>query len=480
MSSAQSIDDMPIHELGVADAAARIARGELDSTALVDHLLSRIEQHESMNAFISIDRQGAMAAARRVDRARDRGQPLGMLAGVPIVVKDNINTGTLPTTAGTPALADFRPRSDAAVVERLVAAGAIVLGKANMHELAFGITSANAHFGFVQNAYSADHHAGGSSGGTGAAIGARLAPGGLGSDTGGSVRIPAALNGIAGLRPTSGRYPQDGIVPLSLTRDTAGPMARTVADVALLDSAMTGYDQTIAAADLSSVRLGVPAYFWADLEAETRTLAESLLTALRARGATLIDVEIDRLRELTAGMAAPLTQYEIRRDLARYLLRHDTGLDLESLAAQVASPDVAAALAGGVLADPPPAADAYRLAVERDRTALQRAYRRVFVAHELDALIFPTTIRPAGTFDEIEEIAHNGRMEPAFPVYVRNSEPGSLAGVPGLSIPIGLTTDGLPVGIELDGPADSDRALLAIGLAIESVVEPLPPPERAL
>lgn len=474
---AQSDLTIPFHELTVAESSNRIRSGEIQAIELVERLLDRIDEYESLNAFISVDREGALTAARAVDKARQRGLELGPLAGVPLVVKDNIDTRNLPTTGGTRALERFRPASDAPVVQRLSAAGAIILGKTNLHELAIGVTSANAYFGRVANAYSADRFAGGSSGGTAAAVAARLAPGGLGTDTGGSVRVPAALNGIAGLRPTIGRYPQSGIIPLSGTRDTAGPMARTVEDLAVLDSVITGYDQAIEPYDLKSLRLGVPkSQFWADLEPETRALAEALLEKLRRRGASLVEVELDGLDEHSRTLGA-MSSYEIRRDLSRYLDDSDTGIGLRSLAEKVASPDVKAILETRILGEAAASAEAYRASMEVGRPALQAAYRAVFACNELDALIFPTTVRPAGLFSETDEIEHNGKTASTFSTYVRNTAPAAFAGLPGLSIPIGLSGSGLPIGIELDGPPFSDRRLLAIGLAMERVLGPLPAPE---
>ncbi len=260
-AAAQPAADTPLYELTLVQASQQIRRGEIQAVALVESLLARVDEYRSLNAFINVDRDGALAAARAVDNARERGVDLGSLAGVPLVIKDNINTQNLPTTGGTPALEGFQPAAHAAVVQRLVAAGAIIFAKTNLHELAMGITSANVHFGAVANAYSSKHFGGGSSGGTGAALGARLAPGGLGTDTGGSVRIPSALNGVAGLHPSIGRYPQNGMISLSRTRDTTGPMARTVDDLVLLDNAITGYDQPIEPYELRSLRLGVPKPF---------------------------------------------------------------------------------------------------------------------------------------------------------------------------------------------------------------------------
>ena len=244
-------------ELSASEAAARIRAGTLKSEDLVRALIDVIERKRDLNAFITFDRDRAIASAHKADTLAARKSFAGPLHGVPIVVKDNIHVAGLPNSAGTPALRDFVPTRNAPVAEKLIRAGAIVLGKTNMHELAFGVTSNNAAFGPARNAYDPSRIAGGSSGGTANAIAARMAAAGLGSDTGGSVRIPAALNGIAGLRPTLGRYSQEGITPIAHTRDTAGPMAREVVDLVLLDTIITGARDRVAALPLKGLRLGV-------------------------------------------------------------------------------------------------------------------------------------------------------------------------------------------------------------------------------
>ena len=227
-----------LDSLTAAQAAADICAGKYTSEALVGAALARARARADLNAFITLDEAGALKAARAADAARKRGacKPLD---GVPVVIKDNIEVAGLPASAGTPALKGFVPKADAPVAAKLRAAGAIVLGKTNMHELAFGVSGYNTAFksgdkAGVRNAYDPSKIAGGSSSGSGAAIGARIALAGLGTDTGGSVRIPCALNGCASLRPSVGRYAQQGIAPISHTRDTAGPMGVAMADVALL------------------------------------------------------------------------------------------------------------------------------------------------------------------------------------------------------------------------------------------------------
>ena len=250
--------------LTASQAIAAMQSGRLTAEAYVTTLIARADALTDLRALISVNRTGALTAARAVDAMRKAGAAVGVLAGLPIVVKDNINTRELPTTGGTPALRNVQPSANAPSLQKLIDAGAIVLGKANMHELAFGITSTNlASFaGPVKNPYDRTRIPGGSSGGPAASIAARFAPAGLGTDTGGSMRIPAALCGIVGLRPSVGnggtqrRYTDtNAVVPISHTRDTVGPMGRTVADVALLDAVISGRAAP-AAIGLQGIRIG--------------------------------------------------------------------------------------------------------------------------------------------------------------------------------------------------------------------------------
>ena len=465
-------------ELSAGEAAARIRAGTLRSEDLVRALVDAVERRRDLNAFITFDREHALAAARKADRLAARKSFAGPLHGVPIVIKDNIHVAGLPSSAGTPGLRDFVPARNAPVAERLIRAGAIVLGKTNMHELAFGITSNNAAFGPARNAYDPSRIAGGSSGGTGNAIAARMAPAGLGSDTGGSVRIPAALNGISGLRPTLGRYSQEGITPIAHTRDTAGPMAREVADLVLLDTIITGARDKVTPASLGGLRVGVArAVFWKNLDAETEQLATAVLDRLRGAGAEVVEVDMPGLADLNGKVSFPVALYEANVDLARYLKRYRIALDVKGLADRIASPDVKGLFASAIV---PGAKDAIPEKVYRDaiatRPALQRLYAETFRTHRIAALVFPTTPLPAAPVGDDQTTKLNGADVPTFPTFIQNTDPGSNAGIPGLTVPIGRTAAGLPVGLELDGPAGSDRRLLAIGLSLEPLFGLLPAP----
>ena len=471
---AQSAED--ITTMSAAETASAIAERTLSATELVKALIAKTGDDPG-NVYITFDTEGALAAAAAADESVKAGDTLGPLHGVPIVVKDNIAAAGLPTTGGTPALKEWVPGEDAPVLKKLRDAGAILLGKTNLHELAFGITSNNAAFGAVANAYDPGRFAGGSSGGTGAAVGARLAPAGLGTDTGGSVRIPSALNGVSGLRPTTGRYPAEGIVPISATRDTPGSIARTVADLVLLDAVITGSMSPIEPTDLGTVRLGVPGVLTENLSPETDRLFKEALEKLKNAGVTLVPVDISTELGLAGKAGFPIALWEVKRGLAAFLQTHETGLGLQDIADEAASPDVKFVFDNLVLGNEAIPDAVYREAMDDMRPLIQAGYAEVFAANKLDALVFPTTPLPAQPISGSDEtVSLNGEDVPTFPTFIRNTDPGSVAGIPGLSLPAGLTSEGLPVGLELDGPAFSDRHLLSLGLAVEAVLPDMPAP----
>lgn len=471
---------MDFDQLTLTQAAADLGTGKVTSTALTTEALSRAKANSDLNAFVTLDEAGALKAAAACDATAEKTKPLG---GVPIVIKDNIEVAGLPCSAGTPALKDYVPKADAPVVAKLRAAGAVLIGKTSMHELAFGISGYNtafktgAEFG-VRNAYDRAMIAGGSSSGTGAAIGARIVAGGLGTDTGGSVRVPAALNGCASLRPTVGRYPQHGIAPISHTRDTAGPMAATIADVALLDRVIAG-GEAIAPADLKQVRIGIVKSMLTNLDADTEAAFHAAIAKVEAQGITVVEIEMPQLAELNGQASFPVALYEAYDDMVAYLKHTGTGLTIETLVKEIASADVKGTYEGLVLPRKLPGPDntlldakpIYDAAIKSARPALQALYDNTFAGNKLDAIAFPTTPRVAIPSNPESSTLEN------FGLFIQNTDPGGNAGIPGIQIPIALgATSKLPVGLELDGPAGSDRRLLAIGMALDSVFGRLPPP----
>jgi len=471
--------------LTATQVVAAIAAGHLDAETYTRVLLERAESLSDLRAVITLDRDGALAAARAVDEARRCGEALGPVAGLPLLVKDNINTSTLPTSGGTAGLEGFVPSFDAVVLQALLAGGAIVLGKANMHELAFGATTTNftPFAGFGQNPYDRTRIPGGSSGGTGAGIAARIAPAGLGTDTGGSVRVPSAYNGIAGLRPSTGnggaerRYSTKGVIPLSSTLDTPGPMGRTVADVALLDAVIT--DTCVPqAADLTGVRLGVPAVLWADVDEQVAAVTRAAVDKIAAAGATIVEVDVPDLLAASDRVGFAIALHEPITLIPKYLQDSGAeGITLASLAEEVASPDVEPAFAA-VLSDAEGAN--YPDAINVYRPALQQLVADYFAANDLDAMVFPTSPVPPAPIDPVNGSGttsiNGGPSVPTFNTTIRNMVPGATAGIPGLSLPAGMSERGLPVGLSIEGPLGSDKHVLAIGLSVEGLLGTVPAP----
>jgi indoleacetamide hydrolase len=466
-------DKMDLTALTIGDAAAALRRGDFTASAYADALLARTAKLGALNAFIHHDAAQVRAAARAADERRASGAQLGVLHGVPLALKDNLDTAGVVTTAGTPGLRANRPAHNAPVVQRLLDAGATVFGKANLHELAYGITNNNAAFGAARNPYDPTRIPGGSSGGVGVAVGARMVAGGIGTDTGGSVRIPAALCGIVGFRPSTGRWSQAGIVPISHTRDTAGPMTRCVADAALLDRVVTGSSDA-PAVSLKGLRLGVPrGHFWENLDAEVAALMETTLRTLRDHGALLVEADIPDAARLDNEAGFPIALYETVIDLDKYLAEHGSTMRYADLVTQVASPDVKGLLQS-LLAEGAVPEAVYRQALDVQRPQLQAAYGNYFRSHDVAAALLPTTPLPAAPIGQDETVLLNGQAVPTFPTFIRNCSPGSVAGIPGISLPAAMTRSGLPVGLEIDAAQNDDARLLAIAMAVEAAL-PRPP-----
>lgn len=463
--------------LTAADAAQLISDQKVSSEALVRACLARIDAQDHLNAFITVNAEQALAQAKAWDKHLAGGGAPLPLGGVPVAVKDNIHVAGLPNTAGTPALKNFVPKTTAPVIQRLIDAGAIIIGKCNMHELAFGVTGYNAAYHTpaikgVRNAHDVSRIAGGSSSGSAVAVAAGMVPVAIGTDTGASVRQPCALNGCVGFRPTTGRYSQAGITPLSHTRDTAGPMARNVADIALLDSLMAG-GEVLLPKPARTIRLGIAPWFWQALDEEVSQQAHAALARLHDAGVTLVAVEMPGLEEANAAVSFPVVMHEGKHDLIDYLQAHDTRLTLQDIVQHIASPDVRAlfehVIVPGLIPDndgnPVPLTPLYQQAVSQGIGRLIALYERTFHDHQLDGLIFPTSpvVAPLAN-DEVSSAENFARL-------IRNVDPGSNARLPGLTLPVGFgATSRLPVGLEIDGLPGSDAQILAIGATLEQIL----------
>jgi len=466
-------------DLSATEAVAAMRSGELSAEDYATALLERCQRGASLNAFITLEPERVLEAARALDRLRGSGGELGPLHGLPIPVKDSVNTRDYPTTGGTRALQNFRPARNAELVERLVAAGAIVMGKTNIHELSFGWTSNNRTFGAVRNPYDETRIPGGSSGGTAAAVAAQMAPLGVAEDTQGSIRVPAAMCGLCGFRPTQGRYPNQGVIPITPLFDQVGPLARNVGDLALFDHVIAGDAPSDTSAELGGVRLGVAReYFFDRLDSEVERIAARALDELGAAGAELVDADVPDLGRLIGLTTTQIQLYHVMPMLTAYLAEYDAGVTFDEVIEQ-AGADIRDAFAKFVLPGGKFVIAEENFVAARDvhLPALRQTLADYFAANRLDAMVFPAAQIAAPPIGDDTETQLNGQRVSFEAVISRNISPGSTGGLPGLVVPAALNRAGLPVCLELDGPSGSDRKLLAIGRAVERVLGPLPPPQ---
>lgn len=448
-------------DLSAVEAVAQMSRGDISAEHYARALVARCTAGHALNTFVSFEPERVMQEARRCDSQRRAGVRPGALFGLPIPIKDCVNTRDYPTTAGTPGLRHFRPTDDAPLVKSLRQAGAIVLGKTNMHELGYGWTSNNESFGPVRNPYDATRIPGGSSGGAAASVAAHMAPLGVGADTNGSIRIPAALCGVAGLRPTTGRY----------------PIARTIVDLALFDSVIANDWRPLQARPLRGLRLGVIRDYWyRDLDPELEHVTNSALERLREAGVEIVESEFPQLANLHESITTPVITHDVGPALGSYLKEYRVGLNFEQLVNQ-ASPgvrdDLRQVLAGGTdfVSD-----GAYEIIVNKKLPELRRLYQDYFSRTGVAAIVFPATAVPALPVGAEGDVSIGNRRISLFTALARNITPTGSAAIPGLVLPAGLTASGLPVGIELDAPAGTDRALLALGMSVTEVLGAVPPP----
>jgi aspartyl-tRNA(Asn)/glutamyl-tRNA(Gln) amidotransferase subunit A len=449
--------------LSIEQAARLLRRREISPVELVDACLERIQNIDApLNAFITLTAESARHRARAAERELRRGGARSPLYGIPICLKDNFWTKGVRTTAGSKILADFVPDADSDVAMRLAQAGAIILGKTNMHEFAYGITSENPHFGSVHNPWARDRISGGSSGGSAAAVATGMAFASVGTDTGGSIRIPAALCGIVGLKPTFGPVSVAGTVPLCESMDHAGPLARSVADTCIMFETIAGaYARGVARPNHRRLRqkvrkrfrLGWPEqYYFERVDPAVRTAIDAAVKTLEQLGARIERVSLPHLHESV--------EASTNLGLAEATSFHESQGYYPARAAEYGE-DVRGRLEAGTKVR---ATDyLHALTVKK---MLRRDFDNAF--ERVDAILAPASPIPAPMLGE-NEVEIEGEKAAVRGLLVGASRPANFTGHPALAVPCGFTPAGLPVGLQLIGPRWGEAGLLAIAKAYEEV-----------
>lgn len=452
--------------LTLADAATLVKKREVSPVELVAASLERIaEVDPRLKAFIRVFEQEARQVAKAAELMLMAGHELGPLHGIPVALKDNVALRGHPTTAGSKILADWIPEQDATVTARLRQAGAIFVGKLNMHEFAWGGTSDNPHYGTVRNPWNIDRFPAGSSGGSGAAVAARTCYAAIGTDTGGSIRLPSAINGIVGIRPTYGRVSNHGIIPLAWSMDTAGPMTRTVADCALMFGAVAGHDPRDAStarvpvpdyvdgldAGIEGLRIGIiPGYFFDHLQRPVHEAVVAALDKLVAAGAALVEVDIGSIHgnisaQLTIEAAEPSTYHQ------RWLRERpdDYGDDVRTLL------EVGEMLLA-----------THYLQAQRYRNLLRSEFMEAF--RRVDVFVCPTLPFTATRIGEMKVVIEAGQEEEMLSAIMQFTGVPSLTGLPSLNVPCGFDPDGMPIGMQIIGRPFDEATLFRAGAAYQA------------
>ncbi len=459
--------DLELCGLSVARAARALRAREVSPLELTEAYLERIERlNPRLNAYVTVTAERARADARRATDELVAGRARGPLHGIPIGLKDLYETAGIRTTGGAKIHEDHVPAEDCPVARRLRDAGTILLGKLATHEYAYGVTTTNPHFGPTRNPWNPDHIPGGSSGGSGAAIAAGLAVATMGTDTGGSIRMPASVCGVVGLKPTYGRVSKAGVIPLSYLFDHAGPITRTVEDAAIVLNIVAGYDPSDPTtvrtrvpdytaelgADLRGLRVGVPrAFFFDRLDDDVRASVEDAIGELRRLGAEVRDVTIAGV-EAGVGATFGLVLAEAQEIHAESLRtrRSDFGADVLQ-----------------ILENPTPDSATLMLAL-RARDALAVAMRRVL--ETVDVLVTPSTAIPAARIGQDTVRLADGE-DSILLAMIRCTAPFNATGLPALSLPCGFTREGLPIGLQIAGRPFDEPTVLRVGHAYEQATE---------
>jgi aspartyl-tRNA(Asn)/glutamyl-tRNA(Gln) amidotransferase subunit A len=474
----------------IASISDAVRTRKISAVEVARHFLSRVDSlDKKLNSFVTVNPQ-ALDEAKKVDEAIAKGQDPGLLAGVPVAVKDLLCTEGLRTTAGSKILGNFIPPYSATVVNKLRSAGAIVLGKTSLDEFAMGSSNETSAFGVVRNPWNVDYVPGGSSGGSAAALAARLAPAAIGTDTGGSIRQPASYCGVYGIKPTYGRVSRYGIIAYASSLDQAGPMAQSTEDCALMLEVISGKDRfdsttsNIAVphwakdtkADLKGVRIGLPReYFSEKLDADVARVTEGAIAALKQRGAEFVDVSLSLVKHAvpiyyliaTSEAAANLARYDGVRYGYRADFSKEPPKDLEAFYSRTRGEafgtEVKRRIMLGTYALSSGYYDAYYQKACQVRRLLRDEFLHAF--ESCDVILSPVATTPAFKIGT--------RISDPLSMYLNDifTTSTNLAGLPGMSVPAGFSADGLPIGVQLMAKHFDEQRIFDVSLALETTLK---------
>lgn len=476
---------MKLYELTISQALEKMEAGELTSVELTQSYLDRIDAVEkNVSAYVTVDSEGALEQAKKADKDRSEGKG-GRLCGIPISLKDLLCAKDIKMTCGSKMLENFIPPYDATVVKNIKAAGGVILGKVTMDEFAMGSTSETCCFGVPQNPWKKGYVAGGSSGGSAASVAALECAASLGSDTGGSIRQPASLCGVVGMKPTYGRVSRFGLTAFASSLDQIGPLSRSVEDCARMMDVISGYDAmdstsverdvpeytSSLTAGLEGMKIGVPGeYFTKGLDSEVERVIQNAIAVLKDKGAEIVEVSLPHT-EYCVAVYYLIASSEASSNLARYdgalygFRKEDTTSLIDMYKETRSSgfgAEVKRRILIGTYALSSGYYDAYYKKASQVRTLILEDFKKAF--DECDALISPVTPTPAWKMGE--------NIDDPLAVYMSDilTISANLAGIPGMSVPGGFTKDGLPVGVQLQGAHFSEETLLKIGFNLEQGV----------
>jgi aspartyl-tRNA(Asn)/glutamyl-tRNA(Gln) amidotransferase subunit A len=455
VSASHSAQQLP--KLELSEVSQAVQKKEVSPVELTQACLARIEKlNPTLNAFITITAESALQEARKAEAEIGRGEWRGPLHGIPLAVKDLAETAGVRTTAASAVLEHNVPTEDAEVVRRLRQAGAVMLGKLNLHEFAYGGSGLIGHFGPAKNPWNTGHVTGGSSSGSAAAVASGLCYGAIGTDTAGSIRLPAACCGIVGLKPTYGLVSTRGVIPLSWSLDHVGPMTRTVSDAALMLQAIAYYDPqdfycqkfppvyypSAIEEKCSTLQLGRPPEFWQDLDPEVASVAGAALVELERLTAGVDEMELSLAGDRTLVRCEPFVYHQ------KYLPTQEQKYNPDTLRRIMSGADVTASQY-----------------VEAHRDLLRRRRQALEVFEHVDLIITPTTPLLAPSFAELEGAPDQLRSKELL--MLRNTRPFNVYGLPSVSVPCGFSKSGLPIGLEISGAPGGEGVVLALARAYE-------------